>query len=71
MAPEYVIQGILTDKADVYSFGVLVLEIVCGRQNNIYAHGSGSVLQTVSLVLHLRTDLLYVLTFQVPQICAS
>ena len=34
MAPEYVARGHLTEKADVYSFGVLLLEIVTGRQNN-------------------------------------
>ncbi|XP_059445129.1 cysteine-rich receptor-like protein kinase 2 [Corylus avellana] len=34
MAPEYLAHGQLTEKVDVYSFGVLVLEIVTGRQNN-------------------------------------
>ncbi|KAF3776541.1 Cysteine-rich receptor-like protein kinase 2 [Nymphaea thermarum] len=34
MAPEYVINGQLTEKADVYSYGVLVLEIVTGRKNS-------------------------------------
>ncbi|KAJ4960519.1 hypothetical protein NE237_020429 [Protea cynaroides] len=34
MAPEYVARGQLTEKADVYSFGVLLLEIVTGIQNN-------------------------------------
>ncbi|XLR22996.1 hypothetical protein S83_050896 [Arachis hypogaea] len=34
MAPEYIAHGQLTEKADVYSFGVLLLEIVTGRQNN-------------------------------------
>lgn len=47
MAPEYLIRGQLTDKADVYSFGVLVLEIVCGRRNSAFTQDSGSLLQTV------------------------
>ncbi|XP_031132200.1 cysteine-rich receptor-like protein kinase 2 [Ipomoea triloba] len=34
MAPEYLANGQLTEKADIYSFGVLLLEIVTGRQNN-------------------------------------
>ncbi|KAG8383200.1 hypothetical protein BUALT_Bualt05G0159800 [Buddleja alternifolia] len=34
MAPEYLARGQLTEKADVYSFGVLLLEIVTGRENN-------------------------------------
>lgn len=34
MAPEYLAQGRLTEKVDVYSYGVLILEIVSGMQNN-------------------------------------
>lgn len=34
IAPEYLAHGQLTEKADVYSFGVLLLEIVTGRLNN-------------------------------------
>ncbi|KAH9748611.1 protein kinase domain-containing protein [Citrus sinensis] len=33
LAPEYVLGGQLTMKADVYSFGVLVLEIISGRNS--------------------------------------
>ncbi|OAY71066.1 putative leucine-rich repeat receptor-like serine/threonine-protein kinase, partial [Ananas comosus] len=33
LAPEYAIHGKLTKKADIYSFGVLLLEIVSGRCN--------------------------------------
>ncbi|CAL5336244.1 unnamed protein product [Camellia sinensis] len=33
MAPEYAMRGYLTDKADVYSFGIVALEIVSGRNN--------------------------------------
>ncbi|KAI3779429.1 hypothetical protein L2E82_09147 [Cichorium intybus] len=34
MAPEYLAHGQLTEKADVYSFGVLLLEMVTGMENN-------------------------------------
>ncbi|KAG0599601.1 hypothetical protein M758_12G164800 [Ceratodon purpureus] len=33
MAPEYATRGQLTDKADVYSFGVLMFEVISGRKN--------------------------------------
>ncbi|PKI32723.1 hypothetical protein CRG98_046897 [Punica granatum] len=33
MAPEYAMHGYLTDKADVYSFGIVALETVSGRSN--------------------------------------
>lgn len=50
MAPEYLIQGQLTEKADVYSFGVLVLEIVSGQRNSTFRSESDpdSLLHTVS-----------------------
>ncbi|KAK3439943.1 hypothetical protein EUGRSUZ_B00282 [Eucalyptus grandis] len=47
MAPEYLMRGQLTEKADVYAFGVLVLEILSGRKNSVYTRGSSSVLQLV------------------------
>ncbi|KAJ0684351.1 putative protein kinase RLK-Pelle-DLSV family [Helianthus annuus] len=33
MAPEYAMRGYLTDKADVYSYGIVLLEIVSGVAN--------------------------------------
>ena len=36
MAPEYALHGYLTDKADVYSFGIVALEIVSGRSNTSF-----------------------------------
>ncbi|KAL3355134.1 hypothetical protein AABB24_019296, partial [Solanum stoloniferum] len=33
-APEYAIHGHLTEKVDVYGFGVVVLEIISGRRSN-------------------------------------
>ncbi|KAL1325903.1 hypothetical protein AAHE18_13G192200 [Arachis hypogaea] len=32
-APEYALRGELSEKADIYSFGVLLLEIICCRKN--------------------------------------
>lgn len=34
MAPEYAIHGYLSVKTDVFSFGILVLEIISGRKNH-------------------------------------
>lgn len=39
LAPEYALLGQLTKKADVYSFGVLVLEIISGRSSSYDAFG--------------------------------
>jgi serine/threonine protein kinase len=34
MAPEYASEGIFSIKSDVFSFGVLVLEILSGKRNS-------------------------------------
>ncbi|KAL5579080.1 hypothetical protein UlMin_011522 [Ulmus minor] len=39
MAPEYVMHGQFSVKSDVFSFGVLLLEIVSGQKNNCFRHG--------------------------------
>ncbi|KAL7600077.1 putative serine/threonine-protein kinase [Lactuca sativa] len=39
LAPEYALLGQLTKKVDVYSFGVLMLEIISGRSNSKAAFG--------------------------------
>lgn len=36
MAPEYVMHGHLSMKADVFSFGVLMLELISGQRNSSY-----------------------------------
>ncbi|XP_059596042.1 probable LRR receptor-like serine/threonine-protein kinase At1g07650 isoform X2 [Vitis vinifera] len=41
MAPEYALWGYLTYKADVYSFGIVALEIVSGKHNNNYIPSNG------------------------------
>lgn len=34
MPPEYAMRGIVSIKTDVFSFGVIVLEIISGKKNN-------------------------------------
>ncbi|KAJ0987183.1 hypothetical protein J5N97_005539 [Dioscorea zingiberensis] len=36
MAPEYVMHGLLSTKADVFSYGVLVLELITGQKNSSF-----------------------------------
>ncbi|CAN8304748.1 unnamed protein product [Cochlearia groenlandica] len=47
LAPEYLIKGQLTEKADVYAFGVLIIEIATGKKNNAFTQGTSSVLYSV------------------------
>ncbi|XXG69630.1 hypothetical protein AAC387_Pa06g2442 [Persea americana] len=37
MAPEYAMDGLFSIKSDVFSFGVILLEIINGRRNNYYS----------------------------------
>lgn len=37
MAPEYVMHGVLSVKADVFSFGVVVLELISGQKNSSFS----------------------------------
>lgn len=47
MAPEYIVCGILTEKADVYSFGVLLIELIFGKRNNSISEESVCMLHTI------------------------
>ncbi|KAL8468868.1 hypothetical protein ACS0TY_031904 [Phlomoides rotata] len=42
MPPEYLMHGQFSIKSDVFSFGVLVLEIISGRRNNSFRNGENS-----------------------------
>lgn len=39
MAPEYAMHGNFSVKSNVYSFGVLTLEIMSGQRNNCFHNG--------------------------------
>ncbi|KAK3426732.1 hypothetical protein EUGRSUZ_F03110 [Eucalyptus grandis] len=38
MSPEYALDGVFSTKSDVFSYGVLVLEIVSGKRNRGFHH---------------------------------
>lgn len=53
MAPEYAIHGYLSVKSDIFSFGILVLEIVSGRKNHDVQLG-GQQVDLLGYVSHRR-----------------
>ncbi|KAL7259935.1 hypothetical protein ACSBR1_005740 [Camellia fascicularis] len=48
MSLEYAMNGIFSVKSDIFSFGVLLLEIVSGKKNAVFSHLSGPL----SLIEH-------------------
>ncbi|XP_042483183.1 putative receptor-like protein kinase At4g00960 [Macadamia integrifolia] len=44
MSPEYAMEGIFSVKSDVFSFGVILLEIVSGKRNNSFLKEHGQTL---------------------------
>ncbi|KAD3066890.1 hypothetical protein E3N88_34770 [Mikania micrantha] len=52
MAPEYTIDGIYSTKSDVFSFGVLMLEIISGKKNRGFRHAN----HDLNLVGHKEGD---------------
>ncbi|KAJ1441967.1 putative serine/threonine-protein kinase [Sesbania bispinosa] len=51
MAPEYAVDGQFSVKSDVFSFGILLLEIICGKKNR----GHYRTKQTYNLVNYVWT----------------
>lgn len=48
MSPEYAMQGHFSEKSDVFSFGVLLLEIISGKKNSSYYNDD-----TLNLIGHV------------------
>jgi hypothetical protein len=54
MSPEYAMDGVFSVKSDVFSFGVLLLEIISGRKNRgVYSYSNH-----LNLLGHVRTYLI-------------
>ncbi|KAK3127271.1 hypothetical protein QOZ80_7AG0570740 [Eleusine coracana subsp. coracana] len=55
MAPEYASEGIFSLRSDVFSFGVLLLEIVSGKRNTDYHH-FGDFVNLIGYAWQLRSE---------------
>lgn len=53
MAPEYAASGKLTEKSDVYSYGVVLLELITGRKpvDSSQPLGDESLVEWVNFIL--------------------
>lgn len=58
MAPEYAASGKLTDKSDVFSYGVMLLELITGRRPVDSSYMEDSLVDWVSLFLVSNVDAL-------------
>ncbi|KAF5938827.1 hypothetical protein HYC85_023086 [Camellia sinensis] len=56
MSPEYAMDGIFSIKSDVFSFGILILEIVSGRRNTSFYHFDDRSLNLIGYVWDLWKD---------------
>ena len=43
MAPEYATDGLFSVKSDVFSFGILILEIISGKKSRGFYHQDRSL----------------------------
>ncbi|KAG8080174.1 hypothetical protein GUJ93_ZPchr0007g3519 [Zizania palustris] len=43
MSPEYAMEGLFSVRSDVYSFGILILEIITGQKNSSFHHMEDSL----------------------------
>ncbi|OIT30781.1 putative serinethreonine-protein kinase [Nicotiana attenuata] len=50
IAPEYASTGMLNERSDVYSFGILIMEISSGRNPVDYSRPLGEVKSTTCII---------------------
>ena len=64
MSPEYAVEGLFSIKSDVFSFGVLLLEIVSGKKNTgFYNSVSLNLLAYVCSFYNLSSSLCFCTVF--------
>ena len=55
MSPEYAMGGVFSEKSDVFSFGVLVLEIVSGKKNTNFHYSD----KHLSLIAYVSSEYIF------------
>jgi len=70
MAPEYAMAGLFSVKSDVFSFGVLVLEIIYGKRNGDFflSEHMQSLLLYVSFTYHISSTNWYLMEKEISSI---
>jgi serine/threonine protein kinase len=61
MAPEYATDGLFSVKSDVFSFGILMLEIISGKKSRGFYHPDRSLSLTAHVSVKVSISYLRVL----------
>jgi serine/threonine protein kinase len=64
ISPEYAFDGLYSTKSDVFSFGVLVLEIVSGNRNRGFSHPD----HQLNLLGHVSLKIVTLNDFEIPNL---
>jgi serine/threonine protein kinase len=64
ISPEYAFDGLYSTKSDVFSFGVLVLEIISGNKNRGFSHPD----HQLNLLGHVSLKIVTLNDFEIPHL---
>lgn len=61
MAPEYALDGLFSVKSDVFSFGIILLEILSGKKNTGFYQSQETAASLLSHVCFFYSELLFLI----------
>lgn len=59
MSPEYAMEGIFSEKSDIFSLGVLLLEILSGKRNSSFSDDEHSLNLIGYVSFYLCTNVIF------------